>query len=168
MTSKILETIGIDPGIIIIALFVIIFLLFILVVTLIFKVSNMSKRYNRFMSGKDAKSLEDSMGSAFGKLNDLIISDKDRLKEAESIHGTLGNSFQKKGIVKYDAFKEMGGKLSFALVMLDGNDNGFVLNVMHSREACYTYIKEIIKGESYITLGEEESEALEKALNVED
>ena len=58
----------------------------------------------------------------------------------------------------------MGGKLSFALVMLDKEDTGFVINAMHSREGCYTYIKEIIRGESYIPLGTEEKEALDKAL----
>ena len=58
----------------------------------------------------------------------------------------------------------MGGKLSFALVMLDKNNTGHVINAMHSREGCYIYIKEIIKGESYIPLGDEEKKALEKAL----
>ena len=57
----------------------------------------------------------------------------------------------------------MGGKLSFALALLDNNDTGFVINAMHSREGCYTYIKEIIKGESYIVLGDEEKEAVEIA-----
>lgn len=60
----------------------------------------------------------------------------------------------------------MGGKLSFALAMLDGKNTGFVLNAMHSREGCYTYIKEIIKGESYIPLGAEEKKALEQAMQI--
>ena len=51
--------------------------------------------------------------------------------------------------------------------MLDKENTGFVLNAMHSREGCYTYIKEIIKGESYIVLGEEEKIAVEKAINVD-
>lgn len=73
-------------------------------------------------------------------------------------------SYQKVGIVKYDAFHEMGGKLSFALTMLDNKNNGFIINSMHSREGCYMYIKEIVAGESYIELGEEEAESLEKAI----
>mgnify|MGYP000028404445 CR=1 FL=1 len=58
----------------------------------------------------------------------------------------------------------MGGKLSFALAMLDGNDSGWIINAMHSREGCYTYVKEIVKGESYVELAEEEAEALDKAI----
>ena len=71
------------------------------------------------------------------------------------------------GMVKYDAFNEMGGKLSFALALLDNRNNGFLINAMHSREGCYTYVKEIINGESYINLGEEEKKELDKAINSE-
>ncbi len=70
----------------------------------------------------------------------------------------------KYGIVKYDAFDDVGGKLSFVLSMLDQNNTGFVLNAIHSRENCFLYIKEIVKGESYIMLSEEEVEALRRAV----
>ena len=73
-------------------------------------------------------------------------------------------NFQKTGIVKYDAFNEMGGKLSFAVALLDSHNSGWIINAMHSREGCYTYIKEIVKGESYVELAEEEAEALDKAI----
>ena len=53
-------------------------------------------------------------------------------------------------------FHEMGGELSFALTMLDENNNGWIFNAMHSREGCYTYIKEVVNGESYIELSSEE------------
>ena len=52
--------------------------------------------------------------------------------------------------------------------MLDGKNNGWVINAMHSREGCYTYIKEIVNGESYIELSEEEAESLEKAVYQEE
>ena len=75
----------------------------------------------------------------------------------------LNVTYQKSAIVKYDAF-EMGGKLSFALALLNEEDNGFILNSMHSSsEGCYTYIKEIINGESFIQLSKEEKQALEEA-----
>ena len=73
-------------------------------------------------------------------------------------------TFQKVGIVKYDAFHEMGGKLSFALCMLDKVNNGYIINVMHSNNGCFAYIKEIINGESFIELGDEEANALKQAV----
>jgi hypothetical protein len=54
--------------------------------------------------------------------------------------------------------------MSFALAMLDMNNTGFVMNAIHSKEGCYTYIKEIVKGESYIVLGQEEKDALRQAV----
>ena len=67
-------------------------------------------------------------------------------------------------MVKYDAFHEMGGKLSFSLALLDQKNDGFIINAMHSREGCYTYIKEILNGNSIIVLADEEREALNIAL----
>ena len=58
----------------------------------------------------------------------------------------------------------MGGNLSFAITLLDGNNNGWILNSVHNREGCYNYVKEIVKGESYIELSEEETESLERAI----
>lgn len=59
----------------------------------------------------------------------------------------------------------MGGKLSFALAMLDKDNSGLILNAVHSRDNCFLYLKEIVKGESYVMLSQEEVEALRKAVN---
>ena len=67
-------------------------------------------------------------------------------------------------MVKYNAFKGMGGNLSFALAMLDMNNTGFILNAVHSREGCYLYIKVVVKGETDSALCSEEKDALEQAL----
>ena len=88
---------------------------------------------------------------------------KTMIKVEESVH-RINSVFQKLGIVKYNAFKEMGGNLSFAFAMLDQNNTGFILNSVHSREGCYLYIKDIEKGETETLLGSEEKEALERAL----
>ena len=66
---------------------------------------------------------------------------------------------------KYDAFDDVGGKLSFALALLDKNNTGLILNAVHSRDNCFLYLKEIVKGESYVMLSQEEVEALRKAVN---
>jgi hypothetical protein len=69
-------------------------------------------------------------------------------------------------LVKYDAFNQMGGQLSFSLALLDENNNGFILNSVHSAEGCYSYTKEIVNGESSISLGEEEKQALNNAMKI--
>ena len=117
------------------------------------------------MRGKDAESLEEVILDRFRELDDLKQADKVKKKKIDEITQNMLLTYQKIGIVKYDAFHEMGGKLSFALALLDKNNNGFVLNSMHNRESCYTYIKEIIDGKSYITLGDEEKKAVDMAVN---
>ena len=92
---------------------------------------------------------------------------EDNTEAIKDIYEKMQLTFQKVGVNKYDAFHEMGGKLSFALAMLDNSNNGYVINSMHNREGCYTYVKEIIKGESFIPLGDEESKALSQAMGTD-
>ena len=73
--------------------------------------------------------------------------------------------FSKYGVEKYDAFDDVGGKLSFALALLDQDNSGVILNAVHSRDNCFLYLKEIVNGESYVMLSQEELEALRKAVN---
>ena len=73
-------------------------------------------------------------------------------------------SYQKMGLVKYDAFHQMGGQLSFCLAMLNEKNDGFIINSVHSTEGCYSYTKEIRGGQSSLDLGKEEAEALAIAM----
>lgn len=164
MESKILETLGIDPGILIIALFVLVVVLFLFVISVNMKYTRLKSSYNSFMRGKDGRTLEDSIFERFEDLDRLTESTLKNRQAIRKINEEMMSNFQKVGILKYDAFHEMGGKLSFALTLLDGNNSGYIINSMHSREGCYNYIKEIVKGESYIELSEEEAESLDRAI----
>lgn len=133
-------------------------------IVLIVKSSKLKRSYNRFMMGKDTESMEDMIYKRFQEIDELKKENTNNKQNIDKIFDKLLTTFQKVGIVKYDAFNEMGGKLSFSLCLLDEKDNGFVMNSMHSREGCYTYVKEIVAGKSYIDLGDEEKKALDKAL----
>lgn len=167
MNSELFESIGIvnlDPAYIFIALLVMIIILLIYAIVTGSKLKKLEIKYDKFMRGKDAESLEDVIYKRFDEVDKLLAENETKTKQIADIFDNLQYTVQKCGIVKYDAFHEMGGKLSFALVMLDKKNTGHVINAMHSREGCYIYIKEIIEGESYIPLGEEEKQALAKAL----
>ena len=125
----------------------------------------LKKGYKAFMSGKGAKNLEDTLIERLNQVDELMESNEK--KNEGSIKEIIQNmqlTYQKMGLIKYDAFHEMGGKLSFSLAMLDQRDNGFIINAMHTREGCYTYIKEIVDGNSIIVLSEEEQKALNRAM----
>ena len=164
MDSKILKALGIDPALIFIFLLILIVILFVLYVNVTMKYNRLKSSYTTFMRGKDGKTLEESMMSGFSDVEAILKYTKQNRLDIQKINKRMEKSYQKLGIVKYDAFNEMGGKLSFALAMLDNNNTGWIINAMHSREGCYTYVKEIVKGESYVELAEEEAEALDKAI----
>lgn len=164
MDSKILKALGIDPAFIFIFLLILIIVLFLLYVNVTMKYNRLKSSYMTFMRGKDGKTLEESMKERFAEVEAILKYTKQNRLDIQKINKRLESTYQKIGIVKYDAFNEMGGKLSFALAMLDNNNNGWIINAMHSREGCYTYVKEIVKGESYVELAEEEAEALDRAI----
>ena len=164
MESKILAAIGIDPAYIFILLLMLIVLMFLLYVNVNMKYNRLKRSYSLFMRGRDGKNLEESILEKFDELDEIAELAKNNQADIKKIFHDMRGNYQKVGIVKYDAFNEMGGKLSFALTLLDGNNSGWIINAMHSREGCYTYIKEIVRGESYIELAEEEAESLEQAI----
>lgn len=143
---------------------IIMVILFILLLVNMGKTNRLRKRYEAFMQGKNAESLEETLSTRIQQIDQLIVTEKENRTNIEKISNILLHTFQKVGMVKYDAFHEMGGKLSFSLALLDQENNGFIINAMHSREGCYTYIKEILNGNSIIVLADEEREALNIAL----
>ena len=134
-------------------------------IILLAKIVKLSKNYRAFMQGSDGVTMENAILSRFKEIDELKAESKYTAEKLNIACETLITAYQKVGIVKYDAFKEMGGKLSFSLCLLDDENNGFILTSMHTREGCYTYIKEIIKGESFVVLAAEERRALEEAKN---
>ena len=155
---------GIESDIVIVTLAVICVALVIMLIVLLVKISKLNTRYLLFMDGADGKSWEETFHKKFKNM-DYINDELNRLDEhMKRMDSNLLKTYQKIGIVKYDAFKEIGGTLSFVLVLLTREDNGFILNSMHSNaEGCYTYIKEVKGGEVFVALSEEERQALEEA-----
>ena len=167
MSNGILYKIGLgnlDTGYLFIALFVLLLICVILLTIFVIKLNKLAKRLESFCSGKDAKSLEKEIRSMCED-NKLLKASLDKNKrEIKTINRRMQHVFQKIGLVKYDAFMQMGGQVSFSLALLDEKNNGFILNSVHSTEGCYSYTKEIKKGESVLSLGKEEEEALAIAM----
>lgn len=149
-----------------IGVFVLIIILLVILIVQSVKLSKMSKRYKKFMGGKNAKSLEKDIMGLYEDNKFLKTSMEKNKKDIQTLYRKFEGAFQKVGIVKYDAFSQMGGQLSFSLALLDENDNGFILNSVHSTEGCYSYTKEIKGGLCDISLGDEEKKALDIAMDL--
>lgn len=157
------EVLGIHSDYVIIGLAAVTFILLILYIVNVVQMAQLKKRYKIFMSGKNAKNLEKTLIERLDQVDALLEANKANEKNIQTLFSNMKFTFQKVGLVKYDAFNEMGGKLSFSLALLNETDDGFVMNAVHSREGCYTYVKEIIAGNSVIVLSPEEKEALDAA-----
>lgn len=157
---------GIHSDYVIIGLAVVTLILFILYIVNVVQMSQLKKRYKIFMSGKSAKNLEKTLIERLDEVDALMKANSANEKKIQEIVSKMQFTFQKAGLVKYDAFNEMGGKLSFSLALLNDAEDGFVMNAVHSREGCYTYVKEIIAGNSIIVLSPEEKEALDLAKKI--
>ena len=129
------------------------------------KIVFLTKKYNAFMKGSDGNSLERSVLTKWKEIEILKEKLEVTSEKLDIIDKSLKNTYQKISIMKYDAFKDMSGKLSFSLCLLDNENSGFILTSMHTREGCYSYVKEIIKGEAFVILSLEEKKALEEAKN---
>ena len=164
MENSVINNWGIDPGYIIFGMAIITLILFITVMISLIKMNQLYRRYDIFMRGKDAETLEGLLINLIEDVNILKIEDKTNKENIRSINRNMRASFQKFGVVRYNAFNGMGGNLSFAIAMLDYTNSGFVLNSVHSREGCYMYFKRVDMGQTEVLLGSEEREALEQAL----
>ena len=167
MNSNILQSIGLgnlDIAYLFLILLIFIVVLFIIIILQMKKLNRLQKRISKFMTGKDAKSLEKDIVGLYEDNKFLKINVDKNKKDIRTLYKNMEHAFQKMGLIKYDAFQQMGGKLSFSLALLDENNNGFILNSVHSTEGCYTYTKEIKSGECAISLGEEEQQALDMAI----
>ena len=168
--SSILDTIGLsgmDTGFLFIGLIV----LFVMVIVLMVMVTKQNRqmrqlktRVDKFMGGKSARGLEETIVTLLDDYEMLKENAKDNARDIKTIYKNMRSAYQKMGIVKYDAFQQMGGQLSFCLALLDEDNNGFIINSVHSTEGCYSYTKEIREGESDVPLGKEEEEAMRIAL----
>ena len=163
--SGIFENLGIDSGIIIIILLILVVFLLVRSISYNMRLSRLERRYKIFMKGSDAQSLEKVFVRKFAQIDRLYEAKEDHDHDILFLKKNMEKMFNKYGVEKYDAFDDVGGKLSFALALLDKENTGLILNAVHSRDNCFLYLKEIVKGESYVMLSQEEVEALCKAVN---
>ena len=164
MEGSILNNLGFDPVYLLIASAVLTLILLVVTVMCLINMRKLYRRYDIFMRGKDAETMENLIVEQMNDIIDLKAQDHYNKDSIRTANKNSRAAFQKIGIVKYNAFKGMGGNLSFALALLDYTNTGFVLNSVHSRDGCYLYLKDVERGETEVLLGAEEQEALEQAL----
>ena len=131
---------------------------------LIRRTGRLSRRIESLTAGSDAQSLEAVLGSHIERVRQ-VVRDIDAVgARTATIERELKGSFGRVGLVRYNPFEDTGGNQSFALALLDGHGDGFVVSSLHSRNGTRIYAKAIAAGASETALSEEEAAALKQAL----
>lgn len=140
-------------------------ILFVGFIILIAKFSKLNKKYQNFMQKLgNGKNLEEDLETYMYRVNKVESENAQIINSIEEINKEQKKCIQKIGMVRYNAFQDVGSDLSFALAMLDENNDGVVLNGIYSREMSNIYAKPIEKGKSTYTVSAEEAQAIGKAM----
>lgn len=133
--------------------------------TCIFKISGMKKKYKNFMIKiGNGKNIEEDLENYMYRVERVERRNAEIDEYLKIMNKDLSKCIQKVGIVRYNAFKDTGSDLSFALALLDENNDGVVLNGIYSREISNIYAKPVESGKSNYTISEQEQEAINKAI----
>jgi len=138
-------------------------ILFLMLISTRSSLKKFKNRYKKFFKNSDDLNIERLVEDNIDLCNEILNKNKDIESKINYIERNLIQCVQKVGIVRYNAFDNVGSNLSFAIALLDGNDNGIVLNGIYSRESTTTYAKSIINGQSKYALSAEEIQAIDIA-----
>lgn len=128
------------------------------------KLGSLQKRYDFFMRGESGASVERKLSVEVTELRETSKSLDLLFQQQATIKKVQSDTIQKIGYVKYNAFENIGNDLSFALTLLDGNNNGICISSIYGRSESRIFSKPIVKGKSLVSLSQEELESLNEAL----
>ena len=137
---------------------------FVYCVILHIRLGSLKKKYDFFMQGEHGASLERKLSVEVSEIRDAAKGLESLLSEQVAIRNIQSNTLQKIGFIKYNAFENIGNDLSFALTLLDGNNNGICISSIYGRNESRIFSKPIVKGKSLVSLSQEELESLNEAL----
>ena len=137
---------------------------FVYCVILHIRLGSLKKKYDFFMQGEHGASLDRKLSVEVSEIRDAAKGLESLLSEQVAIRNIQSNTIQKIGFIKYNAFENIGNDLSFALTLLDGNNNGICISSIYGRNESRIFSKPIVKGKSLVSLSQEELESLNEAL----
>lgn len=158
----------IKSEIFIIVVAVINILLLILYICNQIKLRKINKNYKTFMKKLgNGNNIDDMLKKYIDRVEEVNEKNEEIIKYCNRLDKDISLCIRKVGMVRYSAFKDTGSDLSFALALLNDNNDGVLLNGIYSREMSNIYAKQVNEGKTNSKLTEEEKQALEIAVNKE-
>lgn len=145
----------------IIACIVLLLLLFVTMINL----SMFKSKYRKLNKGSKGIPLDEHILKNKNEIEFMKKIQTDVLNKIDAVELKMMKSYSKMTLHKYDAFDNAGGKLSFILVMLDEERDGFILHNIHNNDFSYLYAKKVSRGTTEEVLTKEEKEILLNTIN---
>lgn len=139
-------------------------ILLILIIVLISWNRKIEKRYRKLTRGTNSKNIETIIHNYYEKIDQSKEQLEDLKKSILENSKICKKAITKIELMRYKAFEDVGGDLSFSIAMLDAEDNGIVITSIYSRAESNVYAKPIEKGISKYDLSREETEVLDRAI----
>lgn len=117
-----------------------------------------------FFKNRKTKNMEELMKNLMEETRQLIKKSQDFSRAIKNLEKLSKNNLIKTSLVRFNALGGLGGNQSFILVVLDLENNGFIISSFYTREGNRVYAKSINSGKPEFTLSEEEEEALQSAI----
>lgn len=127
------------------------------------RLSRLLQRYLSLMRGGDGKSLEQVLDSYLAQAQATAAQVERLNKVSQQLEKAAKLSLQHLGVVRYDAFPDVGGQQSFSVAIVDGLGNGVVISSLAGRQFTRTYAKPLQRWQTEYSLTEEEKEAIAMA-----
>lgn len=151
---------------VIIALTALIFIALIVFININMKLARLNRRYQKMMEGTTGTNLESILFQHIDTVKDATAKVAALEQESRRLDGRLKHCVQKLGVIRFNAFEDTGSDLSFAVALLDSNDDGVVFSSIYSRSESRVYAKPVSAGQSSYFLTDEEKKALAEAKEV--
>lgn len=151
-------------AIILIAMTILLVLLIILSIVTLVKLSSTKKRYKMLVNGATGEDLENIIADNIAQMNELVVKNNKIDEDYAAMRNLFEKSLQKIAVYRFSAFHDMGGDMSYAVAMLDHNNNGVIFSSIFGRQESCTYVKPIENGISKYPLSEEENKVLQEAM----
>ena len=136
-------------------------------ISILYSNIKLKNKYNKFMKKiGNGKNIEEDLENYMYRVERVERQNAEIISYCKNLDEEVAKCIQKVGMVRYSAFKDTGSDLSFAVAMLDENNDGVVFNGIYSREMSNIYAKPVKNGVSEYTLSEEEKEAIRRAIEV--
>lgn len=142
------------------------FLLLLLIINTV-RFSKFKKKYYNLVGDMDNESVETILVENGHKLDEIKLESVKIENDIEKLQTRFSLAVQNVGLIRYNAFGDMGPELSYSIALLDEYLNGVVLTSIHGREQSTSYAKPVVKGKSEYSLSVEEMQAIEKAIKGE-